>query len=79
MNLSLRLIHSCLMSMILCLLMTAWVTVINLGIQPGYWQAWGKAFLLAWPAAWVIAFTVGPWTMKAAVRLHGRLFGQSIS
>jgi len=70
----LRLIHSSLMSFVLCLLMTAWVTLLNLGFQPGYWAAWTQAFLLAWPAAWLIAFVVGPWTLRTAHRLHDRLF-----
>lgn len=57
------------MATIMCFLMTALITVINLGIQPDYLFRWIKAFLIAWPAAVVAAFIAIP----IARRLTGRI------
>nr|WP_221794372.1 DUF2798 domain-containing protein [Oceanobacter mangrovi] len=65
----LRLIHSALMSGILSLLMTCWITYINLGYSSHFFGLWMKAWSLAWPPAFVIAFSTGPAILKLAQRL----------
>ncbi|WP_414831019.1 DUF2798 domain-containing protein [Alteromonas sp. H39] len=35
--------------------MTGWVTYLNLGVTEIFFQNWTKAFILAWPAAFLIA------------------------
>lgn len=71
MSLKFRLIHASLMSGILSLLMTCWITFINLGAVPGFFTLWMKAWSLAWPPALVIAFFSGPLVMKLSQRLTG--------
>jgi len=69
MHLKLRLIHSLLMSGVLSLLMTCWITYINLGAVDGYLGLWMKAWVLAWPPAFVISFIAGPSILHLAQRL----------
>ncbi|WP_430461861.1 DUF2798 domain-containing protein [Thalassolituus sp. LLYu03] len=63
-----RLAFTLMMSFVLSVLMTCWVTFINLGFTDEFFMRWGKAFVLAWPAAFVIAFLFGPrihqWSMR---------------
>ena len=63
-----RLAFTVMMSFALSSLMSCWVTYINLGYTDLFFHNWLKAFLLAWPAAGIIAFTVGPrihqWSMR---------------
>ncbi|WP_036229606.1 DUF2798 domain-containing protein [Marinobacterium jannaschii] len=68
-----RLIQSALMSLVLCVLMTCWITFLNLGMSADFLARWGKAFLLAWPAAFVIAFSMGPGVMKLTQRIEKTL------
>lgn len=53
-----RILFSILMSLGLSILMTLWVTFINLGINDDFLLQWGKAFLLAWPVAAITAFMI---------------------
>lgn len=48
-----RLVNTALMSTLLSLLMTLWVTWINLGLGPGFVARWLTAWALACPAAFV--------------------------
>jgi hypothetical protein len=64
-----RPINGFFMSMVLSFFMTAWITYINLGLIDGFWGLWMKAWGLAWPAAFVIAFVSGPHVMKLAKKL----------
>lgn len=64
-----RLLHSGLMSFILSVLMTCWVTFINLGLSSAFLSSWANAFLLAWPAAYLIAFLSGPHIANLTERL----------
>jgi len=68
-----RLIATILMSFGLSLLMSGWVTFLNLGLTDGYFSRWMAAFQLAWPAAAVIAFFLGPPVQKATAFLAGRI------
>ncbi|WP_422376894.1 DUF2798 domain-containing protein [Roseibium sp.] len=68
-----RLIAALLMSFSLSLLMSCWVTFINLGLTEAFVAQWMKAFQLAWPAAALIAFFLGPAVQKATAFLVQRL------
>lgn len=68
-----RLIASLLMSLGLSLLMSCWVTFINLGMTDSFFSQWMAAFRLAWPAAAVLAFCLGPPVNRATVYLTSRL------
>ena len=64
-----RLVFTAIMSFFLSSLMSLWVTYLNLGIIPNFIAQWMHAFSLAWPAAAVIAFFVGPIAQKITLRL----------
>lgn len=64
-----RLVFGLLMSLIMSVLMTGWVTWINLGMRPDFAMQWGRAFTMAWPAAFLIAFSFGPALQRVTQRL----------
>ena len=64
-----RIVFALTMSFILTTLMTAWVTMINLGFSASYFTSWGKAFLLSWPAAAIFSFIIAPVVTKITHRL----------
>lgn len=66
-----RLVFGLLMSLAMSVLMTGWVTWINLGLGPDFAWNWGRAFLMAWPAAFLIAFAFGPVLQGLTQRLLG--------
>ena len=64
-----RIIFAILMSFTLSLVMSAWITFVNIGAHPNFFSLWMNAWLLAWPAAGVIAFISGPFVHKVAQRI----------
>jgi len=64
-----RIVFAALMSLVLSFFMTLWVTWLNLGPVPLFFEHWMAAFIRAWPAAGVIAFLMGPPVQKLTVRL----------
>jgi hypothetical protein len=64
-----RIIFSIIMSFILSLLMTCWITLINLGINEHFISHWNYAFWLAWPAAAAISFLFAPTVHKLTRKL----------
>ena len=68
-----RLIATFLMSFGLSLLMSCWVTFLNLGWSELFFSQWMAAFRLAWPAAAVIAFVLGPPIQRATAEIARRL------
>ncbi len=71
-----RLIYTIVMSAHLSFFMTLWVTWINLGFSDEFIGQWMHAFVLAWPAAGVISFMIGPMVQGLSKRLNG-LFATS--
>ena len=67
-----RIIFAVLMSFVLTLFMSAWLTFINLGAIAEFTHYWISAWLLAWPAAGVISFICGPRIHQLAHQLAGR-------
>lgn len=47
-------------SFLMSFLLSAWVTYVNLGFSETFLYSWLIAFINAWPAAFVVAFTVAP-------------------
>ncbi|WP_419905459.1 DUF2798 domain-containing protein [Kiloniella sp.] len=68
-----RMVFSILMSLILSILMTCWVTWINLGWGPEFIEKWMVAFRLAWPAAALIAFILGPFIQTTTQRIVSKI------
>ncbi|MGO2392535.1 MULTISPECIES: DUF2798 domain-containing protein [unclassified Halomonas] len=68
-----RIIFAILMSFTLSLIMSAWVTYVNIGAHTDFVGIWMHAWLLAWPAAGIIAFICGPFLHKVAHRIANNL------
>lgn len=66
-----RVIFTIIMSGMLSFLMTLWITYVNVGLIDGFISKWLLAFLLAWPAAGIIAFVVSPLAQKITIKLLG--------
>ncbi len=69
----LRWVFALLMSLQMSLLMTGWVTWVNLGFGPQFLTRWLHAFVLAWPAACVIVLLTAPSVQRFSQRLLARL------
>lgn len=67
-----RILFSVLMSLQLSILMTAWITWLNLGFSEEYLSNWFHAWLLAWPAAAIISFFSGPKSHQMANQIIER-------
>lgn len=64
-----RIIFTVIMSFFLSSLMTLWVTYLNLGNTPQFMSLWGRAFLMAWPAAGLISFFVSPLAQRMTQKI----------
>jgi hypothetical protein len=58
--LRLRCVFAFLMSLVMTLLMSAWVTWLNIGLQPDFLPRWRHAFLAAWPVAFCAVMLFAP-------------------
>ncbi len=67
-----RVLFTVLMSCMLSFFMTLWITYINVGLVDGFVSRWLFAFVLAWPAAGVIAFVVSPLAQKLTLMILGK-------
>lgn len=65
----LRLVFAVLMSLLMSLLMTGWITWINVGMGERFMALWGHAFVLAWPAACAIVLAAAPTVQRLSRRL----------
>ncbi|WP_306420917.1 DUF2798 domain-containing protein [Vreelandella neptunia] len=68
-----RIIFAILMSFTLSLIMSAWITFVNIGAHSNFFSLWMHAWFLAWPAAGIIAFISGPFIHKLAQRIAEKL------
>ncbi|WDD97397.1 DUF2798 domain-containing protein [Thalassomonas actiniarum] len=64
-----RMLSSVLMSFILSLLMTCWITLLNIGLVEQFASRWLQAFSLAWPAAALISFIFAPGVQKVTSKI----------
>jgi hypothetical protein len=49
--------------------MTAVITTVNTGVDQGFFQRWGKAFVIAWPIAFSFIFLFSKHINTLAKRL----------
>ncbi|KTF16996.1 DUF2798 domain-containing protein [Pseudoalteromonas sp. H105] len=56
-------------SFMMSFLLSAWVTYVNLGLSDTFLQSWLTAFINAWPAAFLVAFTVAPPIRTVVIKL----------
>lgn len=67
-----RVYFALLMSGVLSLLMSAWITFLNIGLQVHFFSSWMTAWSLAWPVAGIVAFVFAPTVQKISQRLAQR-------
>ena len=58
--LRLRCVFAFLMSLLMTLLMSAWVTWLNIGLQADFLLRWRHAFFAAWPVAFCAVMLFAP-------------------
>jgi hypothetical protein len=58
--LRLRFVFAVIMSLVMTLLMSAWVTWLNIGLQHDFLARWRHAFLAAWPVAFCAVMLFAP-------------------
>ena len=59
-----------LMSVYMVTLMTALITWVNIGFGAQYLRAWGEAFVVAWPIAFVLILAGAPRLQALTAYLH---------
>jgi len=64
--LRLRCVFAVLMSLLMTLLMSAWVTWLNIGLHPDFLLRWRHAFLAAWPVAFCAVMLCAPAVQQAS-------------
>lgn len=65
-----------LMSGVMAFLMTALVTLLNLGFPPDFFRRWLTAFVIAWPFAAISAFIAIPIARKVTMRIVAKIEGR---
>lgn len=68
-----RIIFAVLMSFTLSLFMSAWITYMNIGLPSDFVSYWMNAWALAWPAAGIISFVVGPFLHSLAQKIANKI------
>lgn len=70
-----RYIFFTLQSGMMALFMTCIITLVNLGMVPDFLSKWAKAFLIAWPLAFLAAYFSAPqarkWTQFLLAKFGG--------
>jgi len=68
-----RLVFTFLMSIYMVSIMTLVITVVNTGFEPGLLLRWFKAFIVAWPIAFVLILVGAPRLQKLSNRMIRQL------
>ncbi|MDT3688076.1 MAG: DUF2798 domain-containing protein [Pseudorhodoplanes sp.] len=68
-----RLLTASLMTIVMVAMVTFIATFLNLGLDPGFFRQWGKAFVVAWPVAAITGFMVMPKARRLADQILMRL------
>ena len=63
-----------LISAMMACLMTGIFGLVSHGVTPEFPALWGRAFVMAWPLAFVLSLVVGPLAFRMAARLD-RMIG----
>jgi hypothetical protein len=66
-------IFAALMSLMMSIIMSGWITWLNVGLNPDFALRWGRAFLAAWPAAFVSVVLIAPAVQRATMRVAAAL------
>lgn len=67
-----RIVFAAMMSFVLSLLMSAWVTFMNIGAHPEFVSFWLHAWIYAWPAAAAISFVFAPFLHQLATKITSK-------
>lgn len=68
-----RMIFAALMSLMMSVIMSGWITWLNVGFQPNYANRWLHAFLAAWPAAFFSVMLIAPTVQRLTQRVSAAL------
>lgn len=68
-----RVIFASLMSLLMSIIMSGWITWLNIGFRPDYAARWLHAFLAAWPAAFVAVMLIAPTVQRVTARISTAL------
>ncbi len=71
MNFKFRLFNTAVMSFLLSMMMTLWVTWINIGFVDDFIWRWLKAWGLAFPAAFICVLILATPVMKFSKKVFG--------
>ena len=71
--LRLRFVFALLMSFLMTLLMSAWVTWLNIGLQADFLPRWRHAFFAAWPVAFCAVMLFAPRVQLMSRNIVARL------
>lgn len=74
----LRFVFALLMSCLMSMLMTGWVSWMNLGLGPHFAAQWARAFMAAWPAAFAIVLAMGPAVQRVSQRFVALRSGEGV-
>jgi hypothetical protein len=72
-----RFIFPVLMAGVMAFLMTALVTLINVGLPPDFLKRWAIAFAIAWPFATMAAFVAIPIARRLTARIVALIDGKA--
>lgn len=64
-----RLVFTFLMSVYMVFIMTCVITLVNTGLADGFALRWFKAFIVAWPVAFVLILVGAPRLQKLAGKM----------
>lgn len=70
-----RYIFPALLSGIMAFLMTSVITYINVGAPPDFIARWLKAFVIAWPLAYLAALIATPFARRGTAFIIAKLDG----
>lgn len=73
-----RYIFPALLSGIMAFLMTSVITYINVGAPPDFIARWLKAFVIAWPLAYLAALIATPFARRGTAFIIAKLDGPKI-
>lgn len=68
-----RIIFAALMSLLMSIIMSGWITWLNIGFHPQYGLRWAHAFVAAWPAAFVSVVLIAPVVQRLTQRVSAAL------
>lgn len=71
-----RYIYPALLAGMMAFMMTAVITWLNLGFVPDFLGRWMKAFVVAWPLAYLAALSAAPFARRGTAFIVGMLEGR---